>query len=218
MKKLKILSVLTVVIAVSLLSCKKRETEITPLASLQVVNAVTGGEALKFGTNAATIAAYSATTFGVLTGNHQVKLETSGTVYYDKKHDFVNGGLYSLFLGGTPAAVEPVFVKEENVVPHTENVFGLRVINLAAGSGAVSVNLAGAANGSLIPGIAYKAISDFKKVPAVAEEGDKTFEFRNAETGKLLASFDVPNYDLPRFRNITLVLTKDGRIVKVTHY
>lgn len=194
----------------ALASCKKNKIETTPLASLQISNAVVGGSTLQLGTHVATVAGNSATAYGVFAGNQQIRLiamEASGTIYYDKTHDFVNGGVYSLFLGGTLAAVESVFVKEESIVPHSENVFGVRVINLAAGGGSVSVNLAGVANGSLIPGLAYKAISDFKMVSAVAEEGDKTFEFRAVDTGALVASFTVPGYDLPRFRNITLVFT-----------
>jgi hypothetical protein len=190
-----------------LASCKKDKIETTALASLQISNAVMGGTTLQFGTNVTTVAGNSAMAYGILTVSRQIKLESPGVVYYDEIHDFVNGGVYSLFLGGTPAAVDAVFVKEEHILPYIDNIFGVRIINLSAGSSAISVNLAGAANGSLLPGIAYKSISDFKQISAKAEEGTKTFEFRNTETGALISSFDVPDYDLPRFRNITLVFT-----------
>jgi len=206
-----------------LASCKKNEIETTPLASLQVTNAVGDGSTLQFGTNAATIAGYSATAFGMLAGNRQVSLvatEAPNTIYYDKTHNFVNGGVYSLFLAGT-SATETVFIKEKNIVSHTDNVFGIRVINLSVGKTPISVNLAGTASGSLIPSLAYKAISDFRSVSASSEEGTKTFEFRHAETGDLITAFDVPDYDLPRFRNITLVfvgLAGNELVFRVNNY
>nr|WP_199083381.1 hypothetical protein [Pedobacter sp. ASV19] len=100
-------------------------------------------------------------------------------------------------------------------------MFGARVINLLIGSTPISVNLKGSANGSFINNLAYKAISGFKDVSSAASEGTKTFEFKNAITGDLITTFDVPDYDLPRFRNITLVLSGtmgSETVIRVNQY
>jgi len=192
-----------------LASCKKQDVKLTPLASLLVTNTVNGGGNLVFGTNATLVYSNSSQAYGMLTGSKEIKLvDTAGginKVYYNQTKEFVNGSVYSLFLTGTPAAVESVFLKEDNVPSHTADVFGARVINLVTGGVPISVNVQGSANGSFISSLAYKGNSEFKDVSSVAAEGAKIFEFRNAATGDLITSFTVPNYDLPRFRNITLV-------------
>ncbi|PTS97377.1 hypothetical protein DBR11_17390 [Pedobacter sp. HMWF019] len=193
-----------------LASCKKQEIKTTPLASIQITNVLIGGSELQFGTNAATIPSNAYTAYGILTGSQVLKLSSTvspNPVYYNQTKDFVNGGVYSLFLTGTPATVEAVFLKEENIPSHTVDVFGARVINLVTDDVPISVNLQGSANGSFVSSLAYKAISTFKDVSSVATEGNKVFEFRDAATGALITSFTVPSYDLPRFRNITLVFS-----------
>jgi len=207
--RIKLFIVFIVLCAIMLSSCKKQEVKLTPLASLQITNAVSGGENLVLGTNATPIYNNASQGYGMFTGSREIKLTDtangSNKVYYNQTKDLVNGGVYSLFLGGTPAAVESVFIKEENIPSHTTNVFGARVINLVKGSEPISVNLKGSASGLFIGGLAYKAISTFKDVSSAAAEGDKVFEFRNAATGDLITSFTVPSYSLPRFKNITLV-------------
>jgi hypothetical protein len=207
--KLKSYTVYIVLCAMILASCKKQDVKLTPLASLMITNAVNGGGNLVFGTNASPVYNNYFQAYGMLAGSREVKLvDTAGginKVYYDQTKDFVNGGLYSLFLGGTSDAVESVFLKEENIPSHTNNVFGARVVNLVKDGVPISVNLQGNTTGSLISSVAYKAISSFKDVSALDSEGDKVFEFRNAATGDLITLFTVPGYSLPRFRNITLV-------------
>ncbi|PTS95408.1 hypothetical protein DBR11_21450 [Pedobacter sp. HMWF019] len=192
-----------------LLSCKKQDIKTTPLASLQVTNAVNGSGNLVLGTNATAVYNNYYQAFGMLTGSREIKLvDTAGginKVYYNQTKDLVNGGVYSLFLAGTPAAVESVFIKEENIPSHAADVFGVRVINLVKDGVPIRVNLQGSATSSFITNLAYKEISIFKDVSSVAAEGDKVFELRNSATGVLITSFTVPGYDLPRFRNITLV-------------
>lgn len=206
--KLKLITVCIALFAMILSSCKKQEIKSTPLASIQITNAVVGGTALQFGDNASTVANNGYTAYSILTGNQVLKLSSTvvpNAVYYNETKDFVNGGVYSLFLTGTPSAIESVFLKEESIPSHTADVFGARVINLVTGGVAISVNVRGNANGSFVSSLAYKAVSAFKDVSSVSAEGDKVFEFRSTTTGDLIASFTVPSYDMPRFRNITLV-------------
>lgn len=206
--KLKPYTVCIALCAIILGSCKKQEAKLTPLASIQITNAVVSGNSLQFGTNMVTIPNNAYSAYSILTGSQVLKLSSTvapNLIYYNQTKDLVNGGVYSLFLSGTPAAVESVFLKEENIPSHTTDVFGARVINLSTGSVPISVNLKGSANGSFVSSLAYKAISNFNDVSSLASEGTKTFEFRNASTEELIITFDVPDYDLPRFRNITLV-------------
>jgi len=210
MKNMKSFTVYIVLSVMILVSCKKQEVKLTPLASLLVTNVVKGGGKLILGTNAAPVYNNSSQSYGMLTGSREIKLaDTVGKmnkVYYDQTKDFVNGGVYSLFLGGTLGAVDGVFMKEENIPSHSTDVFGARVINLVKDGVPISINLQGSANGSFVGSLVYKSVSTFKDVSSLVSEGTKTFEFRNAATGDLITTFDVPDYDLPRFRNITLVI------------
>ncbi|WP_316834444.1 hypothetical protein [Pedobacter nutrimenti] len=222
--KMTFLSIMILLSVLILVSCKKQEIKTTPLASIQITNAVTGGSTLQFGTNTAIIPNNAYSTYDILTGNQVLKLSSTvapNSVYYNQTKDFVNGGVYSLFLTGTPVAVESVLIKEENIPSHMNNVFGARVINLVTGGVPISVNLQGSANGSFISGLVYKAISTFRDVSALDSEGDKIFEFRNAATGDLITSFTIPSYDLPRFRNITLAFSGGvgtETVIRTNHY
>lgn len=223
--KLNSFTVCIALCAMVLASCKKQEIKLTPLASLMVANVVNSGGNLVLGTNAAPVYNNYFQAYGMLTGNKEIKLvDTAGginKVYYNQNKEFVNGGVYSLFLGGTVDAVESVFLKEENIPQYTDDVFGIRILNLCLNNVPISVNLAGAANGSFIPGLGYKAISTFKAVSSKATEGAKIFEFRNATTGDLITALTLQAYELPRFRNITLVFGgKAGAesILRVNNY
>jgi len=225
MKNMKSFTVSIALSVMILVSCKKQEVKLTPLASLLVTNAVGGGGNLVLGTNATPVYNNSSQSYGMLNGSREIKLvDTAGAinkVYYNQTKDFVNGGVYSLFLAGTSDAVESVFVKEENIPSHMADVFGARVINLVKGGVPISVNLQGNPNSSFINKLSYKAISTFKDVSALDSEGDKVFEFRNAITGDLITSFTVPSWDMPRFRNITLMFVGSAgneTIVRVNNF
>ena len=206
--KMIFLSIATLLSVLIFASCQKREIEPTPLASIQITNAVVNGKELQFGSNPVTIPNNDHVSFGVLTGSHTLKLvvkEEPNVMYYNQTKEFVNGGIYSLFLTGTSGRIESVFLKDDSIPSHKENVFGARMINLVPGSVSISVNLQGSAPGSFIGNLPYKSISTFKEVSSLDSEGDKVFEFRNAATGDFISAFVIPGYDLPRFRNITIV-------------
>jgi len=223
MKK-KLFTVVTLLSAVLLNSCKKQEIESLPLASLMIVNVVNGGGNLLLGTNVLPVYNNYFQAYSMPTGSQRVKLLDTADmdqVYYDQTVVLENGGLYSLFLTGNRTAVESVIVKEENIPSHTTDAFGARVINLVDGGAPISLNLADSANGSFVPSLSYMAISNFKEVSSKTIEGDKTFEIRNASTGVLLTTFTVPGFDLPRFRNITLVvagIAGSEFIIRINNY
>lgn len=220
--KMKFLSILMLLSALLLGSCKKQEIKLTPLASIQITNAVVGGTALRFGTNAAIVDNNLYTTYGILTGSQLLRLSSTvapNPVYYVDSKDFVGGGAYSLFLTGTPTAVESIFLKEKSILLHKDNLFGVRVINLKPVGVPISVNIKGNPSGSFVNNLAYKEISEFEEVSAKAEGGDKIFEFRNTENGDLITSFTIPGYDLPSFKNITLVFAGTaGSVFRINNY
>ena len=127
--KLKIITVCIALCAIILSSCKKQDVKLTPLASLLITNAVSGGGNLVLGTNAAPVYNNNSQAYGMLTGSREIKLvDTAGginKVYYNQSQDFVNGGVYSLFLSGTPAAVVSVFMKEESIPSDQRQPSGL---------------------------------------------------------------------------------------------
>lgn len=212
------------VLSVILISCKKQELRPTTLANLTVINVVNGGSYLLLGTCATPIYNYYYQSYGLLTGNHQIKLvDTTGVdkVYYEDATEFVVDASYSLFLTGTLRNVESVFLKEVNVPSHSADVFGVRVVNLVTGGVPISINLAGTTNGSFVISLPYKAISSFKDVSSSTSDGDKVFEVRNAATGALISSFTIASYDMPRFRNITLVVAGTAgseTVLRVNNY
>jgi len=202
-----------VILSVILISCKKQEVNITSTASLLVTNVVNGGGNLFLGTNSIPVYNFYFQSYGMLAGSQQIKLvDTVGVdrLYYDSTAELINGGVYSLFLTGSTNDVESVFIKEETIYQHAEDVFGVRVINLSTAKMSINVNLAGAEDGSFVSKLPFKAITKFKIISSAAIEGDKTFEIRDAVKGTLLATFTVPSYDMPRFANITLVFAGDA--------
>ncbi|HEX3386898.1 MAG TPA: hypothetical protein VHS53_16975, partial [Mucilaginibacter sp.] len=59
----------------------------------------------------------------------------------------------------------------------------------------------GNANGSEVSGLPYRGISNFKNYPATINVGQYNFEFRDAATGNLLATW---SYYVTPFQNITI--------------
>ena len=101
-------------------------------------------------------------------------------------------GIYSLFLTGTAAAPDTIFM--EDIIPwHSikDSVTGLRFINLSPGSNPISINIAGKIQGSEVDQLPYKSVTAFTMYPADASINDYTFEFRDKVSGKLLATYNT---------------------------
>lgn len=132
--------------------------------------------------------------------------------------DLPRGSIHSLFVTGTLAAPDTLFIEEHPPYrPSSDSTTGIRFINLVPGSAGISVNLAGQPNGSEISLLRYKDASAFKSYAATSNVYSYTFEFRDAVSGALLASYtaeDINNDSSDRdndinkwrFRNCTLAL------------
>jgi hypothetical protein len=134
--------------------------------------------------------------------------------------DLPVGSIHSLFVTGTVAAPDTLFIEEHPPYrPVSDSTTGIRFMNLVPGSSGVSVNLAGQANGSEANLLHYKEVTAFKSYAATSNVNSYTFEFRDAANGALLASYtaeDINNgssdlnnpFNKWRFRNCTLALLR----------
>ena len=124
--------------------------------------------------------------------------------------------IHTLFLMGTPQNADYMLTTDQ--LPYhapSDSTMGLRFVNIAQGTGSVTVNIAGQANGSEVADLAYKGVTSFKNYNAGSAVSSYTFEFRDKASGTLLGScvVDGVNIDgstgvpnIRRYRNYTLAL------------
>jgi hypothetical protein len=205
-----------IVLLFGLQSCKKDGPKFTPLASLNVADAVVGGRNVKLNTNvrdSATLYGYKL--FQVLAGETPIKLyptNNPNTPYYQETKTTVNGGIYSLFLTGTANAPESIFVKDEIPPFSQDSIIRVRIVNCSVNSTPVSVTLASSPSVNIFSDVSYKTVSDFRNFDLKTNlpVGSNVFQIRNSE-GILVASYTLPATGLisissSRFKNITLVI------------
>jgi hypothetical protein len=212
-------------------SCKKEEGT-SALASLTVVNAAIDVAAAKAyasdkKANWSGIVVADAINhaffkhLGVFAGTKNVvavnSADTTKTLY-SGTGEFKEAGLNTLFLCGQAGSYEGVYLADENLPTYTEEVIGIRFINLSPNSPAISINLTATPAVNETTNLAYKQKSEFKPYPgnaAVITTGI-AFQVRNATTGALLASYTLPAAPVSpyttatvaqaRFKNVTLVI------------
>jgi hypothetical protein len=104
--------------------------------------------------------------------------------------DLPEGSMHSLFLTGTPAAPDYVFVEDEPLpLPRGDSAMGVRFVNLMNGDIPVSINLITKEEGSEVMDLPYKGVTAFKKYEVKMNVADYVFEFRNASTGDILGTY-----------------------------
>lgn len=104
--------------------------------------------------------------------------------------DLPVGSMQSLFLAGTPAAPEYVLVRDEPLTfMATDSAMGIRFVNLLSDRIHVNINLSQTSPGSEVADLAFTGVTEFKKYAVRRNVADYVFEFRNAATGDLIASF-----------------------------
>jgi len=203
-------------LALGLQSCKKDGPTFTPLASLNVANAVAGGRNVKLNTNvrdSANINGYKL--FQVLVGETAIKLyptNNPATPYYEQTNSTVNGGIYSLFLTGTATAPESIFVKDEIPPYSQDSIIRVRIVNCSVNSAPLFLTQGSSPTVNVAGNIAYKTVSAFNDIPLKTSlaVGSNVFQVRNA-AGTLLATYTLPATGVisvasSRFKNITLVV------------
>ena len=209
------------IVASSLAACKQDNIKLSSLTSLNVTNAVVNGATLTLNTSANTVGNNGYGQFALLAGQTKVDLFDDNELsyaYYQNIIATVNSSYYSLYLTGTDSAhVQSVLVKE-NYQNYTDSVAGVRFIDLSPGSNPVSVDIQGNANGSEVGNMAYLSYTTFKKYSATAANSTYNFEFRDAATGTLIASYSLTT---PTFKNVTLALAgleSNATIIQINEY
>jgi hypothetical protein len=114
------------------------------------------------------------------------------------------GSIHSLYLTGTTSAPDTVFATDAPPYhPMSDSSMGIRFINLSPGSAPVSVDIQGGANGSEAGSVAYKSMTAFRNYSATSVVTGYNFEFRDAASGTLLASYALTP---AAYRNYTIAL------------
>lgn len=202
-------------------SCKKDEVKIIPLASINVINAVNGGTAVKLGSNSTTISSYNnnGTHIPLHAGSNDLYVWPVGDslhpYYTQTKFNAEERAVYSLFLCGVPGAVEGILQKE--TIPYrTDSTCGIRFINLAPASSPLNITLATTPTVNEASNLAYKQMTEFRSYPSITSTAPYSFQIRNASTNAVITTYAFNNFNpIPRFSNITLVIRQSGTGVAV---
>ncbi|HMI01781.1 MAG TPA: hypothetical protein VK541_04820 [Pedobacter sp.] len=213
-------------------ACKKNETIEKQISSFNVVNAAIDIASAKVYaadhlinwkplpiTDA--VAFTRASFFGAYAGNNYIRsvsaTDTTKVLFSSNNtEEFKPAAFNTLFLCGQNGAYEGVFIKDDQIVNYTDQVMGIRIINLSPNSTPVNITLSTTSTINETTGLAYKQITDFKTYPADATVVSMIFQIRNS-TGTLLASYTLPaktpvspytNISIAhaRFKNVTLVI------------
>ncbi len=237
MKPLTQLTLLLLFIGI-FVSCKKDVLETTPLASIRIINTVTGGSTARLNSASTTISNNSSTVtgttgaFGLLPGNPDIYVwptTDSLSPYYNsnKSVAVAEGDYFTLFLGGTPAVPEGILVKE-SWQNYTDSVVGIRFVNMSPNSTPVNVTLSTSTTTNQFSNVAFKDITDFKQFPATSNVTNYTFQVRRASSpNTVLSSVSISlsgTSAIPRFKNVTIVFRGNiggspaPGITRVNHY
>lgn len=191
-----------------IISCKKDEVKLTPLTSINIINAIVSGTAAKMGSNATTIANNNFAQLGLVAGSNSIYIyPTTDSLhpYYNKTINTNNGDVYSLFLAGNVATQIDTILVKENIPYRTDSTAGIRFINLSPNSTPLNITLSTTPTVNEVTGLAYKSYTDFKTYPGMFNSA-YTFQIRDAVTNNVLTTFAFTATTVPRFANVTLVI------------
>ncbi len=203
------------VAAASITGCKKSTVDITPLASINIVNASVNVAAAKinftgpvspnyYALITATTAYGANTAYGVLAGTTvpvTIINNIDSTIAIAKANlQFSTGDLYSFYLAGQSTAVDTI-LRKETIPTYQDSSCGVRFINLSYNSSPIAVTLSTTPTVNEVSSIAYKAQSSFIKYNANLANNTYTFQVRDATTLALLGSYTLT---VPRFFSCTL--------------
>jgi hypothetical protein len=188
-------------------SCKKDNYNNPAVASLTLINAVTGGNSVKLGSRAITIANNSTFQLAVNVEGEDLYIwpvgDSTHPYYTYAKFNPFDREVYSLFLGGTATAVDGILIKED--IPYrTDSTGGIRFINLSPNSPPLNISLVTTPSINEVSNLAYKQYTEFRTYPALTSTIPYSFQIKNASTGAVVLTASAN--PIPRFSNITLVL------------
>jgi len=199
-------------------SCKKSDVTLTPLASLNLVNATVNLGTVKANftnlSNKTTSQLYSQITTTVAYGSNLIYsvlsnknvpltiVATSDTTkpVYTGSLNLATGNTYSLFLAGQTGAVDTIMTRD--VLPiFDDSSCGIRFINLSYNSSPIVVTQSASPTVNDFSSLAYKQYSSFKTYSAKSANSTYLFQVRDAIAGTLLGTYTLST---PYFHNVTL--------------
>jgi hypothetical protein len=207
--------------------CSK-QASLHPVASLNVINALPAsaplilvqgsiapaiGEfgsigALSYASTAVLTAPSGSESFYVVQDNVDTMSINAqgGDFMFSGTLNFTAGGLYSLFITGADTSNPDYLLVQDTPPAQTDSTVGIRFVNLSTGSNPVSVDIQGQPNGSTVSSLAYKNITSFANFAATSSVSSYIFEFRDATSGNLLASYTLSGVNSVLFKNLTIAL------------
>lgn len=226
------------VTALFLPGCSKQFSEpVYSVASLNVVNALptsaplilvqgsitpvigtfSGIGALSYASTAVLTAPRGSESFYVIQKNVDTTSINAqgGDFMFSSTLNFAAGGIYSLFITGADTSNPDYLLVQDMPPTHTDSTVGIRFVNLSTGSNPVSVDIQGQPNGSTVSSLAYKNITSFANFAATTSSvSSYIFEFRDAVSGNLLASYTLSGVNTHSttaantvlFNNLTIAL------------
>jgi hypothetical protein len=221
-----------------LLSCSKQlSPQVYPVAALNVVDALPNSapliliqgpietavgnfsnisSTLSYGSTAVLTTPGGAESFYAVQQNADTASISAqgGDFMFSSTLNFTAGNMYSLFITGTDTSNPDYILLQDIPLVHIDSTVGIRFVNLSTGSNPVSIDIQGQANGSVVTSLAYKSITGFQNFAATSSVSRYVFEFRDAASGNLLASYilggvnthSTTTANTVLFRNLTIAL------------
>jgi len=201
-----------------IISCNKDEFSFSPLSSLVVINAISGGDVVNLGSNSIPIENNYYAKLRVQAGENDLYIWPVGDsihpYYTYPKFNAEDRGVYSLFLCGTlVTGVEGILLKE-SLPYHGDSTCGVRFINLNPSGTALNITMSATPNINEVSGLKYKQYTDFKTYPATNLHPMYTFEIRRASDNMILTTYDLYT---PFFANVTLVINSDWNVILINN-
>lgn len=208
------------ILASILLACKKNspnDIPVRPLAALTITNVISQGKFVRLNSNVMdSCAVNNFKIFTVIAANQSpIKAFASispNTPYFNQNINIVSGGIYSLYLTGSHAAPEALFIKDDIPPYPKDDVVNVRIVNLSPNVGPLNITLASANATNIFTNIGYKQISNFitLQLPSILPVGSNVFQIRD-QSNNLLFSYTLPDRGTvsvasSRHRNITLAI------------
>lgn len=217
--KLYIWNVQICLIFLTFTACKKDTPAVTPLSTLNFVNATvnlgvvkanftnttTKGGSYQFYSQITTSVGYGANViFPVLSdvGTPLTIAPVADTTMpaYSGSLNLANGGSYSLYLAGSVGSVDAILLRD--TLPHySDSVCGVRFINLSYNSNPIIAVQTISPATIDFSSLSYKQISEFKTYAAGVVNTSYSFQVRDAGTDSVLGAYTLTT---PYFHNVTL--------------
>lgn len=211
MKKTNAILILILLLAATMVSCKKKD-EYTASAAFVAVNAVvnTNFVLAEFNIDRSKIYLGSTkyityaensqyTPMSLTPGTHTINLwNYPDTTAHDApiktiSFDASIAGMYTLFYTGSKSNTDTMLVKEEfPSYAYSDSSFSIRFLNLAKGSNPVRVELNGVAQ-PLVTGLAYKARGGWNSFSAKVNTPDYVISFIDQTTNATLFTYTIEN-------------------------